>query len=327
MAEKTKGRRLVEIYIRLLNGERLSIPDIMEEQGVDRRTASRDLNVIRELGLAIEPQETDSRIRYWQVPKEKRDIRVTYSFRDVMSLFMGRRFFDFLENTTLQESFDNVYGRVEKQLLNAKDLDNARKLSQKVYLVHEGPKKLPKKARETLDECLSGLIHEKKLAIRYRNSKGDLRKYKVHPYTLVAYKRGLYLVAKAEENERTMVLSLERITSAEWLKSEPFKYPRKFDPERFFGKAMFIMPGDPEEVELLFTKTTEPFIRIRHFHPTQNLTKAKDGRLKMTLKVPVSEELVNWVASYREHVEVLSPENLRKRMKESLKKALQQYET
>ncbi len=323
--DATKCNRLIGLRDSLMDGGRLSIPSIMRKYEVTRRTATRDLEELRAMGLDLEPEVTDAGVRYWRLPRRNRELRVRYSFLDVMSLFMGRRLFDFLENTSLESSFDRVYQRIEEQLVSTRDLDNAAKLEKKVFIIHEGPKKLPASTTEVLDTCLDGLINESKLAVRYRNSKGKLRNYKVHPYSLVAYKRGLYLVARIEEWDRTSVLTLERITSAKWLK-EPFRYPKTYDPERYFKGALFIMPGEPEPVELLFTATSKPFIRYRRFHRSQKLTTLEDGRLMMTLEVPLSAEVVNWIASFREHVEVVKPEALREQVRKSLKKTLAQYE-
>ncbi len=326
MAEIPKARRLYELHERFLGGAKLTNENIRDAYGVTRRTANRDIEDLIESGLELEHETLASGLRVWCVPSKSREIKVRYSLRDVMSLFLGRRFFDFLENTILEDSFERVYTRIEEQLIRAEDLAHAKKLSQKVYLVHEGPKKLPKKAVDILDECLSGLLNEKKLRIGYRKSSGVLRRYLIHPYSLVAYKRGLYLVALVEEKGAQRVFNLERITSATWLRKEPFKYPRDYDPERFFENAMFIVPGEPEHVELSFSATTEPFIKIRKFHPTQKLTKRDDGRLKMTLAVPIKFEVVNWVLSFGPHVEVVRPPSLRQLVREALANALAQYD-
>lgn len=325
MAIVPKGTRLCSLQERFKSGAKLTNQMIQESYGVNRRTANRDIADLVESGLVLEHETLGSGKRVWFVPQPAREIAVRYSLMDVMSLFMGRRLFDFMENTIMEESFKRVYQRIEEQLTYANDLDNARKLAQKVYLVHEGPKKLPKRAVEILDDCLSGLLREKKLRIGYRNSAGVLKRYLIHPYSLVAYKRGLYLVAKVEERNGERVFNLERITSAAWLKEQPFRYPRDYDPERFFEKSLFIVIGQPERVVLRFTATTEPFIKIRKFHKTQRLTKKRDGRLEMTLDVPVSFELVNWVLSFGPHVEAIGPPSLRDQVVDALSRTLAQY--
>ncbi len=326
MADITKSRRLNELKSRFQDGARFTVGKMVEEFGITRRTANRDLLDVIDMGLDIVYEELDNGQRQWFASYESRKFHVTYSIRDVMSLFLGRRMFDFLENTSLEDSFNRVYSRVETQLTKPKDLNNAKKLFQKVYMVHEGPKKLPKKTSENLDEVLSGLLYEQKVKLTYVNHLGAKSKFTICPYTVVAYKRGLYLLGAVETyGGRTLTYSLERIQKAEWLRGEHFNYPEKYDPEKFFDKALFIAPGKSVPIELVFTKGTKPFIRIRKYHKSQKLKELRDGRLRMSIKVPINFETKNWILSFGSNVKVMKPKELKDMVKEELEKALLQY--
>ncbi|MCP4602391.1 MAG: WYL domain-containing protein [Proteobacteria bacterium] len=325
MPDMTKSRRLDELKSRFMVGARFTIGKMEREFGVTRRTANRDLLDLQEMGLDLRYEELSEGQRQWYLGFASRNVHVTYSIRDVMSLFLGRRMFDFLENTSLEDSMGRVYSRIETQLSRQKDLDNAEKLGQKIYLIHEGPKKLPKKTSEILDEVLSGLLHEHKVKIRYVNSAGVENAFIIHPFTLVAYKRGLYMLARIDGADVKRTFAIERIKSAKWLKGEHFEYPKNYDPEKFFDKALFIAPANPVPVEIVFTKGTKPFIKFRKFHKSQKLKDLADGRVKMTLKVPVNFETVNWILSFGSNAKVISPPELRDMVRRELEKALKNY--
>lgn len=325
ISEYRQAERLDRLKTRLLSGRRVTVAKIEEEFGVSIRTARRDLKKLELMGVDLEHEDLDTGERSWLVPERARHIRVRYSILDVMSLFFGRRMFDFLENTLLADSLDNVYRDIEAQLKNTADLNNAKQLKRKVYLVHEGPKKLPSDAIEVLDSCLTGLLREQKLRAEYTGLSGEPKAHVLHPYTLAAYKRGLYLVAYTERAKACTTFSLERFNQVEWLRGESFKYPKKYQPETFFRSALFITPGEPEKLELIFSKTTEPFIRIRKFHETQQIKKLADGRISMTLEAPVNFETVNWVMSFGAHVEVVKPKRLREQVMAELRRALGVY--
>jgi predicted DNA-binding transcriptional regulator YafY len=158
------------------------------------------------------------------------------------------------------------------------------------------------------------------------NHKGKESRFVISPYTLVAYKRGLYVLGAVEEwGGKLLTYGLERITEAEWRQGDGFDYPDDFDPEAFFEKALFIAPGDPRPVELVFTKTIRPFIMPRRFHETQSLSALPDGTLRMTLTVPIDFETVNWILSFGANVAVVSPPELRDKVKAELARALYQY--
>ena len=318
------AERLHILKTRLLSGHRLSIAKITSEFGVSSRTARRDIRAIELMGIDLDYADLESGERIWRAPANAREIKVSYTVMDVMSLFLGRRMFDFLEETSLADSFERVYGRIEEQLTEI-ELNKAKRLNKKIYIVHEGPKKLSEAGSEILDECLSGLLWEQKLRGVYRALNQEKKAHILHPYSLAAYKRGLYLVAHTERAGACTTFSLERFESLEWLRGESFTYPRRYDPERFFHSALFITPGEPEPVELAFSAGTEPFIRLRRFHETQQVETLPDGRIRMTLQVPVNFETVNWVLSFGAYVEVIRPAALRVRVVEQLRRAIGQY--
>jgi len=64
-------------------------------------------------------------------------------------------------------------------------------------------------------------------------------------------------------------------------------------------------------VELLFDRPTAAWARDRVWHPSQSLTPLRDGRLRMTLRVADSAELVRWVLSFGRGVRVVKPAELR----------------
>jgi proteasome accessory factor B len=328
MADKTKVRRLFDLYRRFESHARLTVAQIMDDYGVNRRTVNRDLNDLQEIGLDLDSEELPSGRKVWSLAGRSRRIRVPYNLTDLTALFMGRRLFDFLRGTLLEESLDKVYQTIENQLQKTVDFVRARDLRRKVYLVSEGPKELEPDQVEHLDAVLTGLLEQKLLDLEYKNAAGQASALRVAPYTLVAYKRGLYLLARVEESGAMRTFALERIEDASWIRGSSFDLPDDYDPEAHFRDALYISPGEPERVEVVFTATTEPFIRIRRFHHSQRLTKLKDGRIKMTLDVPAGPEafeIVNWLLSFGANVEVIKPAGLRQRVRDELKRAARQY--
>lgn len=112
------------------------------------------------------------------------------------------------------------------------------------------------------------------------------------------------------------------------MRGTSFSLPKDFDPEKHFENAFFMQTGEPRKVELIFSKTTEPFINIRRFHHSQKRTRMRDGRIRLTMNVPAGEwdfEIVNFILSFHDNVEVVSPPELREAVKKKLQNALKQY--
>ena len=79
------------------------------------------------------------------------------------------------------------------------------------------------------------------------------------------------------------------------------------------------------EEALVFSQGTKPFIKYRKFHRNQRLKDLDDGRVRMTLKIPVNFETVNWVLSFGSNVEVVSPKELRDEVLGELRRAVGLY--
>lgn len=326
MKEANKAQRLMDLKGRFAEGACLTMDRIVEEYGVARRTVNRDLLELGDAGLDLAPEIGADGRKLWRVSTRSRKFNVSYSLTELMALFLGRRFFDFLAGTLLEEDFDKVLRRVETQLGRDRDRERANKLGRKLYLVHEGPKMLPKRGRAILDDCLDGLLNEDKLAVHYKSAKGRASDYTLSPYTLVAFKRGLYLIAAVDEWEGGVGrFALERIQRARWLRGEGFEYPEGYDPERFLASALFLETGEPERIEILFSPGTRPFIEFRKYHRTQKLEVLDDGRVRLTMRVPVGDEVVYWVLSFGGNAEVVSPPALRERVSAEVAKLAKQY--
>jgi predicted DNA-binding transcriptional regulator YafY len=298
---------------------------MMRDYGVDRRTVNRDLVALRDLHVPLTAERGSDGRKIWRIPTAKRKVDVRFNLTDLAALFMGRRLFDFLRGTLLDESLEKVYQTIENALEKRKDLIRAVDIDRMVYLVSEGPKRLEAGHLEVLDEVLTALFDRKRLRAVYVNTRGERREHLLEPLTLVAFRRGLYVVARRADGDSIRTFALERFEEAEWVQGSSFDYPPDYSPQRHFRSAFFIIPGEPEDVELLFEPGSERFIGIRVFHDSQRMRRLEDGRLELLLRVPVNDELIFWVLSFGSHVTALGPPLLVERVREELCRATARY--
>jgi predicted DNA-binding transcriptional regulator YafY len=67
--------------------------------------------------------------------------------------------------------------------------------------------------------------------------------------------------------------------------------------------------------ELILDKPTAPWARDRLWHPSQRLWPLPGGRLRMTLRVADTRELLGWILSFGRGVKVVQPAELRERVR------------
>ena len=146
----------------------------------------------------------------------------------------------------------------------------------------------------------------------------------VYPYYILPYHERWYLLAWNVPRQKLSVFGLDRMVSVERADTEEFR-EMEGNPADYF-KAMVGVTrreGDvPQEVRLRVAKEELNYIRTRKIHESQELVGIDGDWAELRLNVIVNYELEQELLQYGEMVIVVSPQELRERMKERLEKAV-----
>lgn len=115
------------------------------------------------------------------------------------------------------------------------------------------------------------------------------------------------------------MFAVERIKSVT-LTELPYQIPLQFDFDAFVEDSLTVMRGPRIDVELEFDKSTAAWAKHRVWHPRQELKRLQGGKLRMTLSVADSRELVGWILSFGSGVRVARPESLQTTVKQEAAK-------
>ncbi len=243
-----------------------------------------------------------------------------------VSLYFTLTILRFLEGTVLKEGMEDLWEKFRKTL-PAFERNDLATLDKKFYAIPYAPKDY-RDFDHILNPIIRGLIREYRLRIDYATG----LTHEVDPYTLVAYKGGLYLIGKTHVNGKITTLAVERMHKAELVvrddgNFQKFAYPQSFRPDRYTEGAFgIIVEEEPVEVVILIHNAeTETYLRARNIHPTQKFTKRRDGKTLLTMKVRGTTELRNWVLGFGPWLEVLKPPTLRQELAALLKEASRSY--
>lgn len=183
-----------------------------------------------------------------------------------------------------------------------------------------GPHKSYRQHQETIDLLTQAIGKARTAQIRYYSaSRNTTTRREVDPYRLWYAAGGLYLIGYCHLRKDVRMFAVERIRSVTPT-DHPYQWPLGFNVEEYVQDALMVMRGRPIEVELLFSKAAAAWVKDKVWHPSQATFPLKDGRLKMTLKLADTNELVGWILSFGGQVRVLQPEVLRQKVKEEAKK-------
>lgn len=232
------------------------------------------------------------------------------------AIHLAREAFRFLGDTELKKALDDVQVGLRERV------DDKRfvlghlfgNLDRMLHCVPDAPKDYATQGNK-LRAILEGLVFTRQLIVEHEGSAGR-RRHELEPLTLMMHRSALYLVARHVGGRRHYTYAIDRIVSVKPT-TKPFSYPRpsEYDPEKHFEGAFGIfLAGEkdrqPTRVELIFAneRWLKLYVRERCWHPTQRFRDLKDGRLQMKFRVDTMVEVLPWIRSFGDAVEVVRPE-------------------
>jgi predicted DNA-binding transcriptional regulator YafY len=301
--------------LRLLESSRgVTLDDIRQRLPADHirhlRTVRRDLAALEAAGFPLVNERVDGHIR-WRLMDGIRQVpALSLSPSELMALVMSRALLKPLEGTQIQTALDSALNKASAVLPSASH--EYIQQVQGVFAVGLGPHKTYRQHRETIDRLTQAIDKHRTVQVRYFSaSRGKITRREIDPYRLWYASGGLYLVGYCHLRKEPRMFAVERIKSVT-LTDHPYQMPLGFELDAFVQDALTVMRGPRIEVELLFDKATAAWVKDRTWHPSQVTKTLKDGRMRMTLTVADSRELVGWILSFGSGVTVVRPESLRK---------------
>lgn len=174
------------------------------------------------------------------------------------------------------------------------------------------------------------LLERRKLHIVYetRSRGGAVSERVVRPYHIMPYVRSWQLIAHCEKRDAIRMFKVDRIQEATIL-DERYRIPPDFDVDEYMGASWGAMrggSGEPVDVLLRFGPQAGKWVSEEYWHPSQEAEELEDGRVLFKLCIAaITPEFVNWLLYYGSRVEVLEPEELRERVTEEHRKAVETY--
>ncbi|TAK06447.1 WYL domain-containing protein [bacterium] len=305
--EASKGATLQELVD--------SLPDDFPKNS---RTIRRDLEALEAVGFPLVTDHVNGQTR-WRFMEGFRDIpALGFSATELMALIFSRNLLRPLEGTEIQASLSSALNKAAAAL-PPQGHEYVRAM-EKVFSVGLGPHKSYQQHRETVDRITQAIDKARTAQIRYFSaSRNKTSRREVDPYRLWYAAGGLYLIAHCHLRRDVRMFAVERISSIT-LTDHPYQMPLGFNLDEYVQDALMVMRGRRIEVELLFSKSVAVWVKDKSWHSSQETSLLKDGRLRMTLKVADTTELVGWILSFGSQVRVVRPEMLRTKVKEEARK-------
>lgn len=307
--------RLVEMATSRYQG--VSLLDIEEEFGVDRRTAQRMTRALEDQFPTVITHQDDERRKFWKLKGNDARLMLSQGIRDseLAALELSIRRAE-LEGATpevkaLQTLRDRLLSVMPGPLARRAEADAEAVLEAYGYASRPGPSvKVESRLLSVISEALKG---PHLLTVTYQGGNGNKPRVRtLEPYGLLIGIRR-YLVAKEKDGDgKIQHYRLDRVIDAK-LEASSFNRDPDFDLARHSARAFGSYHDDRENEEIFwrFTPAATPVAREFVFHPDQVLTNEADGSLSVRFTASGHLEMAWHLYQWGNAVEVLAPPALK----------------
>lgn len=230
-----------------------------------------------------------------------------------------------LNDPVLGESVGDVRDLLREGLGAAAEL--AERVRDAFVYVPFGPKDYGGD-EEVLDVFVRAALRRRPVRVVYAAAGGRTYPAVLHPYAIVMYRDGLYVLGGEQQNRgrQTRVYAIDRFRSAELVRDETFDLPKGFDVRRYFdGQLGIWRSGQPERVAVAFDLAVADLVAERRW-PGFVEWRDEPSRRVLVLDVPITPQVVTWILTWGPAAEVLEPPSLRQTVSTALRAALDKYE-
>jgi predicted DNA-binding transcriptional regulator YafY len=276
------------------------------------------LAALESAGFPLVTEQVNGQTRWRLLDGFRRLPALGFAPSELMALVFSRDLLRPLKGTHIHAALDSALSKASAALPPS-GLDFVRQMRD-FLSVRFGPHKSYRAHREIIDRASRAIAERRTVQMRYLSaSSGKTGRREVDPYHLWYAVGGLYLIGHCHRRRDVRMFAVERIRSLT-ITSHAYQLPLGFDVEAYVQDALVVMRGRQIAVELLFDRATAAWTRDRIWHPSQQFAPLKGGRLRMTIRVADTRELLGWILSFGRGVRVVRPLTLRDRIRDEARR-------
>ncbi len=314
----------------------LTLEEIAGMLRVTTRSARRYL---RELALVTELESIAVRpgaAHLWRIKPSERGRSVALRRTQAYALLATRGVFDVLKGSALFDEIDVAMRQVEqvarRPLVRAAvrgDIASHARLEDRFAYVPPVARGYANRS-EDVDAAFQAMAELSVLTFRYRDSAGKEARVTAHPYALVIHGGAITCVARDLERGVTQAFGFDRMSEIATDAGGPFELPADFSIADWL-QGDFGLARAARSIKLLieFEPRAADTVRARRVHPSQRLAVAADGRVRASLSIPDTPEVLaalrSWILGFGSAARVLEPRELAEEIAGELRAAADRY--
>jgi len=293
----------------------LSLQDLEERFRVGRRTAMRMRDAILRNFPHTEEVDTPERLKRWRIPSGVINQFINFTADELADLDTAIQLLRRDNREDQAASLETM--SVKVQALMRPETQRRVEPDLEILMEAEGiamrPGPRPKIQTTAIDRLRKAIKGSNRAKLKYRRrSDRKLNTRLVEPYGFLHGHRH-YLVAWHEHRveSKFLTFALPMIEGVEIL-DETFERDPEFSLRVFAERSFGLFQEEPFDVVWRFTPAAARDAEDFLFHPSQEVTKERDGSLLVRFTAGSNLEMAWHLYTWGDQVEVLEPERLRK---------------
>jgi predicted DNA-binding transcriptional regulator YafY len=292
------------------------------DKGVSRRTVQADIEMMRSNKLGYEAPIVVTDKKYYSyadkdysitnIPLNHQDMQVLSEVSDLLKQFKGFNHFADL-NEMVSKLEDKIYTQ-KTQSAPVIDLEKNANL----------------KGLEWIETIRKAIVSKRTLCVTYQSFKArEASVFCFSPYLLKEYRNRWFVLGVSHTRHSPLLtLALDRIQTIEE-HDDSYRENTVIDLATYYDNCIGVTKSPTQrEIEVIYwlSSADAPYVVTKPLHHSQHLLREDhDGKI-FSIRVVLNFELERELLGFGPRLRVLGPRNLRKRIKQQLKEALESYE-
>ena len=287
--------------------------DLAEALGVSERTVYRDVQSMVEAGVPLQGVPGKG----YRVPEDYLLAPVTLTTDEAVMLILGSAY--------AAQNFDGRYRAAARSAQRKLDAVLPSEARERAFALQGSVHLVPPSAFGTptedghLQRVRQALVEERAIVATLAPPSAPPSERTLNPYGLLQKAATWYVVGYDPDRSRVAHLRLQdvddvRLTDHTFERPESYRTPPD-GPD----------PTPTEKVRVVFAAEVTPSVQVAPSLHVADREYTSDGRLLLTIKVDHELEVLPWLLSWGQHVRVIEPRALRKRLATEARRIADQY--
>lgn len=288
---------------------------------VSPKTIQRDLEFMRDrLGLPIEYDRVRHGYAYTEEVSHFPVLNVTEG--ELVALLVAQKALEQYKGTSFEAPLRTAFHKMTAGLQGTVSVlfDN---ISTVISFRPFGPSR---QDLENFRKISRAVINQREIEFGYRklrSSRPEARR--LQPYHLLCNQDQWYVVGYDLKRKARRTFALPRISKVR-LTKQAFIRPAGFSIEKHFGGSFGVFAGEGDfAITIWFDAFAARLVRERFWHTSQTARELPDEELELSMHLNSLEEVERWILSWGEHAKVISPPELKDRIKTVARKIARRY--